>query len=475
MKSYYSDSKIQEIFDKQKSVASAAKKADLKNRRKKLNSIITYLENKDNEQELISAMYNDLHRPETEVLVSEIGIVIGMVKYICKNLKEWMQDETVSTPLPLLGARSYIIKEPKGNVLIISPWNYPFQLAIVPLCYAIAAGNTVIIKPSEYSAYTSAYIVQMVTQLFGIEEVAVVEGAITETQKLLSLPFNHIFFTGSPQVGKIVMRAAAEHLSSITLELGGKSPCIIDSSANLKSLVPKLVWGKFMNNGQTCIAPDYVLIPTRMEQELIKELKFTIETQLNHNKDGIANSNSYGRIINTKHFDRCLDLIADAKSKGANIIIGGDHDRENKFIAPTVITNAKLNMKIMTEEIFGPILPIYSYETKEKVIEMITSLPNPLALYIQSRNNKNTEYFISNTTAGGTVINDFNIHFANPHLPFGGVNNSGIGKTHGYYGFQEFTNERAVMKQRYGVTRLMHPPYGQGSEKLARWLNKWIN
>jgi len=466
---------IQNIILSHKDTAVKLKRTTYKDRIKKLNSIVSYLQDRNNEQRLMKAMKIDLGRHTVEVLLSEIGVINNVAKYIKRNLKEWMKNERVATSISLLGASSYIIKEPKGSTLIIAPWNYPLQLGIVPLCYAIAAGNTAVIKPSEYSSATSAYMATMIAQIFDPKEITVVQGAVEETKILLDLPWDHIYFTGSTMVGKIIMKAAAERLSSVTLELGGKSPCIIDKSANITSVAKKLTWGKFLNNGQTCIAPDYVLVPKKMKSSLVAELKKEVKTQLDPNGIGSQANEDYGHIISERHHSRCVSLLEDAIQKGANIITGGEYDASSRFFAPTVLDNVTDDMKIMQEEIFGPILPIIGYTSKEEVVNIINNKPKPLALYIQSKDQKSIAFFIENTTAGGTVINDFMIHYANPHLPFGGVNNSGIGKSHGYYGFQEFTNERAVMRQRFGATSLLHPPFTARSEKLARILGKWLS
>lgn len=466
---------IQALHTSHQTTAAKLKASSAKDRIKKLEKIVDYLTDNDNEKRLMDAMKVDLGRHTVEVLLSEIGVIINVAKYIKRNLKEWMKAERVSTSLSLLGASSYVLKEPKGNALIIAPWNYPLQLAIVPLCYAIAAGNTAVIKPSEYSSATSSFITKMIADLFEPSEVAVVEGAVEETQMLLNQPWNHIYFTGSPMVGKIIMKAASQHLSSVTLELGGKSPCIIDDSIKMRTVAKKLVWGKYLNNGQTCIAPDYALVPNSKKSNLITELKNQVKTQLDSKGEGTENNEDYGHIISDRHHDRCIGLLQDALDKGATIITGGQYNAETRYFAPTILDNVNEDMKIMHEEIFGPILPIVGYDKKEEVIQIIASKPKPLALYIQSKRQKSIDYFLENTTAGGTVINDFMIHYANPNLPFGGVNNSGIGKSHGYYGFQEFSNERSVMRQKFGATGLLHPPFTKGTERLARILGNWLS
>ena len=466
---------IESIYQSHKATATKIKHTSYKERIKKLDAIVDYIKDRKNEGRLMEAMKIDLGRHTVEVLISEISVIINVVNYIKRHLKEWMKDESVTTSLSLIGASSYIHKEPKGSALIIAPWNYPFQLGIVPLCYAIAAGNTAVVKPSEYSSATSAYMEQMIADLFDPAEITVVQGAVKETQMLLDQPWNHIYFTGSPMVGKIIMKAASEHLSSVTLELGGKSPCIIDDKININKAAQKLTWGKYLNNGQTCIAPDYVLVPKNKKANLLTELTKEIKKQLDPEGKGSQANEDYGHIISDKHHAKCVSLLQDALDKGAKVIIGGEYDASTRYFAPTVLDNVSDDMDVMKEEIFGPILPVIGYANKEEVIDIIASKPKPLAMYIQSNDQKLIDYYMDNTSAGGTVINDFMIHYANPHLPFGGVNNSGIGKSHGYYGFQEFTNERSVMRQRFGATKLLHPPFTPMTEKLARIMGKWLS
>lgn len=475
MSKTYNLQDLKSLHAAHKVTCDSLKKTSAKQRKEKLNALIRYIQDPINEKRLLEAMKSDLGRHTVEVLLSEIGVIINVAKYIKHNLNEWMRPERVSTSLSLLGASSYIIKEPKGITLIIAPWNYPFQLAIVPLCYAMAAGNTAVIKPSEYSEATSDFIEKMIADLFDPKEISVVQGAVETSTMLLDLPWNHIYFTGSPMVGKIVMKAASKYLSSVTLELGGKSPCIVDDSINMKSAAQKLVWGKYMNNGQTCIAPDYVLVSKTKKSILIEALKNAVSAQLDPDGKGTQNNNDYGHIISDRHHARCVALLQDALDKGAVIITGGDYDSQSRYFSPTILDNVTDDMKIMQEEIFGPILPIVTYNNKEEVKSIIESKPKPLALYIQSNNKKSIQYYLNNTTAGGTVINDFVIHYANPHLPFGGINNSGIGKSHGYYGFQEFSNERSVMHQRLGATKLLHPPFTKTTERIARVLGKWLS
>lgn len=438
---------------------------------KKLKSILAYLNDSKNEQRLFDALKTDLNKSREECLLSEIGVIKMSIGEISRQLKSWMRNENVKTPLFLMGADSYIYNEAKGVCLIISPWNYPFQLAINPLLFCIAAGCTAIMKPSEYSAATSAFLKQMVEDLFPPEEVSLFEGDAEVSKALLDLPFDHMYFTGSPNVGKIVMQAAAKHLSSITLELGGKSPVVIDGTANITDAAKKIAWGKLLNNSQTCIAPDYLLVHKSKVNEFTKALKSAIKAQYG---EDIKSCPYYGRIISDRHFLRASGLIEDAIEKGAVIELGGQTDAKDRFFEPTILSNIKQDMMIMKEELFCPILPIIAYDDLDEAITLIKTKPKPLAMYIFSGKKSNINHLLSHTSAGGTVINDCMLHYANGSLPFGGVNNSGVGKSHGIHGFKAFTNERAVMHQKFGASWLLHPPFKSYTEKLLRFMIKWL-
>ncbi|RNC88426.1 MAG: aldehyde dehydrogenase family protein [Winogradskyella sp.] len=459
------------LFLKQKNNQLKVAKASRNQRVKKLNALqraieITYRNN------IKEALKKDLGKPSIESEMTEVYQIIGEIKHAKANLHKWRRDKKVKTPLSMLGASSYIKYEPKGVCLIISPWNFPFNLTFGPLVSAIAAGNTAIIKPSEMTPNSSALMKQIVASVFDEDEVALVEGEIETSTQLLKLPFNHIFFTGSPMVGKIVMKAASEHLSSVTLELGGKSPTIIDETANLKTAAKKIMWGKFMNCGQICVSPDYVLIDKSVKEKFISECKGWLDKY--YDKDP-KQSDAYGRIVTSKHFNRLANHLEDAKLKNATIHYGAETDESTKYISPTLISDLKDDASLLHEEIFGPILPIVSYDTLENAIAYINSKERPLALYVYSKSRTNTNKVISNTRAGSTCINNNVIQYANHHLPFGGINNSGIGKSHGYYGFKAFSNERSVVKQNtYGITELLFPPYTNLKEKLAKLTVKWF-
>ncbi len=467
----YTNNRFASLFDRQKANQYAIGNSTYSDRIKKLNKLkkaveVTYRD------KIKEALYKDLKKPATEADLTEIYQIIGEIKHAKKYLWSWMKKQNVPTPLAMLGSSSWIKHEPKGVCLIISPWNFPFNLTFGPLVSAIAAGNTVILKPSEVTPHSSAVMAEIIKELFSEDEVALVEGEVETSQELLKLPFNHIFFTGSPNVGKIVMRAAAEHLTSVTLELGGKSPTIIDSTANLKTTAKRLVWGKFMNSGQICITPDYVLIQDSIKDKFLLECKKQIKTFFT---DDASSSDSYGRIVNEKHFERLVSYIEKAKSLNATIEIGGTYNKDEKYIEPTIISNLKPESNLLHEEIFGPIMPIITFNKLDEAIDYINKGSKPLALYIFSKSKKAINQIINNTRAGSTCINNNVVQYTNHHLPFGGSNTSGIGKSHGIFGFREFSNERSVMKQHTkGTIELLFPPYNNFKQKLVDLTIKWF-
>jgi len=467
----YSNNRYFDLFKKQKENQYKVANTSYKERIKKLMSIKQALEVTYKEQ-IRKALYNDFKKPFAETDLTEIYQIVGEIKHAKKYLRSWMSNHKVSTPLALLGTSSWYKYEPKGVCLIISPWNYPINLTFDPLVSAIAAGNTAIIKPSELTPNTSGVMAKIIKDLFDEKEVALIEGEVETSQELLKLPFNHIFFTGSPKVGKIIMEAAAKNLCSVTLELGGKSPTIIDETANIKSAVKKTVWGKFLNNGQTCIAPDYILINDKVKEEFVKEFKINLKHFFT--KDTIS-SNSICRIVDSNHFNRLMKLLEDAKSKNAVIEIGGERKAKENYISPTLISNLPNDASLLQDEIFGPILPIKTYKTLEDAVTYINSKEKPLSLYIYSKSNKNIDYVLNNTRAGSTCINNNLLHASNHYLPFGGANNSGMGKSHGFFGFQEFSNTRSVLKYNFkGFTENFYPPYTRAKQKLIDLAIKWF-
>ncbi|MFD2552093.1 aldehyde dehydrogenase family protein [Bizionia sediminis] len=381
--------------------------------------------------------------------------------------------EPVSAPGTLLGSQSYILNEPKGVCLIISPWNYPINLTFGPLVSAIAGGNTVVLKPSEMTPHSSKLMADIIGALFNDCEVALVEGEKETSEALLELPFNHIFFTGSPMVGKLVMKAAAQNLSSVTLELGGKSPVIVHHSANVKKAVKRIVYGKFTNAGQTCIAPDYILIHNSLKEQFIKYFKEEVRAMYSNNPE---TSSAYSRIVNEKHLNRLQSYLEDVKHNGGTVEYGGKLNPSTCYLEPTLVTNLPDNAVLMQEEIFGPILPVKTYTHIEEAVDYINANEKPLALYLFSKDKTTINFVLKNTRAGGSCVNHVLLHFLNHNLPFGGVNNSGIGKSHGIFGFKEFTNQRSVLHQRtISAVDWLMPPYTNWKQKLVNFSLKWFN
>ncbi|UNC15478.1 aldehyde dehydrogenase family protein [Acidiphilium multivorum] len=402
---------------------------------------------------LYAALQEDLGKPEAEADLSEILPVLSEIRHARRHLKSWMKPQRAAPTLTTFGTRARIRHEARGVCLIISPWNYPVNLALGPLASAIAAGNTAILKPSEMAPATSAALAAMLAEIFAPDEVAVREGDAAVATALLDLPFDHIFFTGSPAIGKVVMTAAARHLSSVTLELGGKSPVIVDAGADLAKAAKAIAWGKFTNCGQTCIAPDHLYAHEAVHDELVRRVR--AETARMY---GAAPGADYGRIVNERHFDRILRLLDDARGRGATVE-GGAADRARRLIAPAFVSGAPRESAVMQEEIFGPVLPVIRFRDAAEPIEAINAAPKPLALYLFARDRRFTDRVIGETSSGGVGINTTMLHFLHGNLPFGGVNNSGIGNAHGFYGFRAFSHERAVLRDVASATPMLFPPY----------------
>ncbi|MEP0985953.1 aldehyde dehydrogenase family protein [Ekhidna sp.] len=460
-------SHISDLFEQVKTHALTLRQWTVSDRKKQLKRLESWILN--HRGEIHEAVYKDLQKPAQETDITEVFVVLSEIRKASKNLKSWMMSRPAASSITYIGTKAYTHYEPKGACLIIAPWNYPFQLAVGPLVSAIAAGNTAIIKPSEFSENTSELILKMCAEIFRPEEVSVVLGAVDESKELLTLPFDHIFFTGSPQVGKIVMEAAAKHLTSVTLELGGKSPTIVDQSANIKDAAKKIAWGKWLNAGQVCIAPDYLFVHEDVREKLIEELVIQSE-KLYGNKE------TYGAIISRHHHNRINDLMADAIDKGADIEFGGKSDRDNLRFTPTLLSNVSKESRIMEEEIFGPILPLLTYQNIDEVINFINQKPKPLSLYVFSAKNSIIQKVKKETSAGMMTINDVVLQFAHPNLPIGGVNNSGIGKAHGHAGFISFSNEKAIVKQRVGFTmaKTVYPPYSNIKKFMIDFMVKYF-
>jgi aldehyde dehydrogenase (NAD+) len=434
----------------------------VKQRKQRLESLKIKIQSSQNE--INKALKLDLGKSEFETYTTEIGFILEEISYTLKHLEHWAAVKKVKTPISLFPGKSFIHAEPYGVVLIISPWNYPFQLCLSPFIGAIASGNKVVLKPSEFAPHTARLIHEIISSVFSDSEVCVVEGGLPETQALLKQKFDYIFFTGSTAVGKIIMKSAAEYLTPVTLELGGKSPCLIEESANIDLAAKRIVWGKFLNAGQTCVAPDFVLVPEHLQEELIQRMKYYLNLFYTEN---IKDCADYSRIINHRHFDRLSDLLNDL-----HIAIGGDLNRDENFISPTVLKDVQWSDKIMEDEIFGPLLPILTYTKLEDALKNILKYPKPLAFYLFSENAAKQQSIISQIPFGGGCINDTVVHLANPNLPFGGVGTSGIGSYHGKKSFDTFSHYKSIYHQSSVVDLpLRYPPY---NEKKLNWIKLFL-
>ncbi|MFD0988839.1 aldehyde dehydrogenase [Mariniflexile jejuense] len=391
------------------------------------------------EQAVYDALQHDFKKSEFETFISEFGLVISQLNLAIKNLKKWSKPKRITPSILSFPSTDYIYKEPYGTVLIIAPWNYPFLLALEPLIMAIAAGNTVVLKPSELTKNTSQLLTDIIKNVFPDNYAVSIEGGIETSTELLAQKWDYIFFTGSVPVGKIIAQAAAKHVTPVTLELGGKSPCIIDDTVNLKLVAKRLVWGKFFNAGQTCIAPDYIIIKAKIKNDFIKLLKIEILKAYGENPKESAD---FPRIINTKNTVRLIKLLEDI-----DVIFGGDFDESENYVSPTLIDEPSLESEVMKHEIFGPILPILTYKTNEDIEHIISNFEKPLACYVFSNNKNFVKETLIKYSFGGGVINDTLIHFGNHKLPFGGVGASGMGAYHGKYGFDTFSHAKSIIKR----------------------------
>ncbi|MBC7152327.1 MAG: aldehyde dehydrogenase family protein [Rhizobium sp.] len=414
---------------------------------------------KRNADRIVAACARDFRKPAEEVKLTEIFPVLQEIRHTKRHLKAWMRPKRVRATLGVFGTRARVCPEAKGVCLIIAPWNYPVNLALGPLVSALAAGNSAIIKPSELTPNASRVILDIVEEAFTPDLVKVIEGDAAVSQRLLSLPFDHIFFTGSPAVGKIVMEAAAKNLTSVTLELGGKSPTIVGPNANIRKAARNIVWGKFANNGQTCIAPDHVFVHRDVSPAFKAAVEAEIRRVYGQTQEAQKATPDYCRIVNQRHFERVSNLIEDARAKGASILHGGQTDASQNFVAPTLIAEVSDDMAIAQEELFGPILPIIEYVDLDKVIDRINANPKPLALYVFDKNKSFADQIIARTSSGAVGVNLTVVHFLHPNLPFGGVNNSGLGAAHGEYGFRAFSHEKAILEERHSITHMLFPPY----------------
>lgn len=406
------------------------------------------------EKEITEALRKDLRKPAFETYVTEIGFVLSSISHVLDQLEDWMEPEKVKTPIHLQPAQSFIVKEPYGSVLVIGPFNYPFQLVLDPLIGSIAAGNCTVLKPSEDAPHTADVIERIITEIYPPEFVFVVQGHKEETQMLLQAPFDYVFFTGSAAVGKIVMKACAERLTPLTLELGGKSPAVVDQTADIRKAAEKIVWGKFLNTGQTCVAPDYAVVHTSVYNRFIDECKRAIRKFYGKN---IEKNDDYGRIINEKHYERLNGIL---ESDAPFVVEGGKRNREDLFIEPTILAFNDWNRASMQEEIFGPILPVLPYENLGSVLQQISTMSKPLAAYFFTEHEQAADYFIEALPFGGGCINDTISHVGNIHLPFGGVGPSGMNQYHGKASFDTFSHAKSMLKKSTNITMpIGYPPY----------------
>lgn len=456
--------RVQTLLKKQREFFASGHTLDLTFRTERLRDLQQAI--RQYEQELMDAMYTDFHKPEMEAYSTEIGFVEMELRLILKNLRRWAKPRRVKESLINFPSRSYIHSAPYGIALIIGPWNYPFQLLLNPLIGAMAAGNCAIIKPSELTPTTSAVIAKMIREHFDDSYIATVEGGVKTTQHLLQQRFDYIFFTGSTQVGKIVMKAAAEHLTPVTLELGGKSPAIVAQDADLSLAARRIAWGKFINAGQTCVAPDYLLVQEHVKEELIQLINQYI---INFYGEDPQQSPDLARIVNDRHFNRLKNFLKDGVVR-----MGGKTDAANRYIAPTLLDQVTWQHPVMQEEIFGPILPVLTYGNIDEAIDMVKKHEKPLALYFFSSDDQKKEHVLKHTSFGGGCINDTISHLINPNLPFGGVGQSGMGSYHGQSSFDLFSQQKSVLHRGTWIDLpLRYPPYGDRLPTLRK-LFKWL-
>lgn len=454
---------VKSCIQAQRSHFATGKTRSLKARREQLTQLRASVLAAEND--ILTALNADLGKCPFEAFLSEVALVVGDIDHALKHLSSWSKPRSVKVPMSYQPASGKVVPEPLGVVLIISPWNYPLQLALGPLVSAIAAGNCAIIKPSEMTPHSSALLARLIADTFPAEFVSVIEGGVEASQALLAEPFDHIFFTGSPAVGKVIMRAAAEHLTPVTLELGGKSPCIVAESANIKVAAKRIVWGKCFNAGQTCVAPDYLLVHSSVKAELLAAIAQTVTAFYG---EDMANSPDYGRIVSDRHFARLQSLMDEALTLGKKVI-GGQSNADTRYLGLTVIDDVSLDAKVMQEEIFGPILPVLSYDELSDAIAFINQRPKPLAIYLFSTDAAQQNAVQSQTSSGGLCFNETISQYAVHELPFGGVGQSGIGAAHGKASFDRFSHHKSVLSKSNRLDLpVRYPPYADKISLLKK-------
>jgi aldehyde dehydrogenase (NAD+) len=424
-------------------------------------------------EELCAAIHGDFGKHAVEAELTEFLPVVEELSLAIRDLKSWMRPRRASTPLTLLGSRSEVRYEPKGVVLVLAPWNYPFQLAINPVIAAIAAGNCVMLRPSDKTPRTGRFLKELLGSVFSESEAAVLLGDRALADALLDLPFDHVFFTGSPKTGRKVMACAARHLAPVTLELGGKSPVVVDETASLEASAERIAWGKFINAGQTCVAPDYVLVHESVAERFTAAMGAAVERFYGSTEEARLRSGDFACIVDVSSCHRLEGAVRDSIGAGARLVIGGSVDAAARRMSPTVLSHVPADSAIMADEIFGPVLPILSYRTLDDAIAAIRSRSKPLALYVFSRSRANVEKVLRSTTAGGSCVNNAVVHLANPHIPFGGVGESGMGHYHGRWGFEAMSHARAVLHQTLSPSnKLLFPPYTSRSSWIMSWIRR---
>lgn len=459
--------RIERVFAAQKATASTLRTSSVESRIAKLKQLRAEILAR--REAIVEAAKKDFNRPVVETDFTEMMPVLLEISDCCKNLKKWMKPRKVRPTLSMLGTKGWTQYEPRGRCLILAPWNYPCTLTLGPLVPAVACGNTAMIKTSEVAPHFSAVLVEIVEAVFDESEVAIFEGDADVATALLELPFDHCFFTGSPAIGKIVMGAAAKNLTSVTLELGGKSPVVVDETVDVELAAKTIAWAKYINTGQTCIAPDHIYVHDDVREQFVGRMCDHLREWYGEGEKGL--DAPLARSINSRHASRVADLLTDATDRGARVLFGGHIDVENQFVSPTLLTDVPDDAEIMKEEIFGALLPIIPYQSLDSVIEKINDGPKPLAMYIWSKSKDNCDRLIESTSSGGVCINHVAAHFLHHNLPFGGVNNSGIGSYHGEWGIRAFSHERAVLKTQIMTIKSLFPPYTDRiSELLAKAL-----
>ncbi len=450
-----------ELVDAVRSAYQSGRTRPMAWRKAQLQGLLAFLT--DHEQDLLDALHADLGRPVAEAFGADIGISRLHIKHTLRHFERWARPQRISAGMLSMPAKARVMSEPLGVALIIAPWNYPIQLLVEPMAAAIAAGNAVIAKPSELAPACSSVVSRCLPKYLDTEAIAIVEGGVEETTSLLEEPFDHILFTGSTNVGKVVMAAAAKHLTPVTLELGGKSPTIVAADANIEVAARRIAWGKLMNAGQTCIAPDYVLVDNAVKDRFVDALCTSIRGFYG---DQVSTTPDFGRIVSSRHHTRLVNLI---KTGGGSVAIGNSYDAESKFLAPTVVVDPDVESALMNEEIFGPILPIVGVESVDAAIKFVTSRPKPLALYVFSKSSATVSNVLASTTSGGACVNHVVMHIMPENLPFGGVGPSGMGAYHGKAGFDTFSHRKSVVhKPTWPDPTLLYPPYDDWKQKVLR-------